>query len=133
MLGCLSYSKANGLAYDANTNSLWVLSGSTIANIKKDGTVIKSFSVSDINAADMLYLDATCENVYFTAGANYQGENYVYKMGVETGSTILYKTLTESYAVEGLCIIENKLYIMNDGYYHSAKDNRNVMNIYIID
>jgi len=132
VLGSLDYSKANGLAYDDESDSLWVLANETIANIEKDGSVIKSYSISGIDAADMLYLDTACENIYFTAGNNYQGDNYIYKMDVATGTTTLYKTLTDSYAVEGLCIVGNKLYVMNDGYYHSAKDNRNVMNIYTI-
>jgi len=126
---------ANGLAYDNRTDTLWILtfnnSGTgVIENITKTGTTIKTYNYSGITDADMIHLDTNQNIIYFTAGANYHGNNFVYKLDLETGATNLYKTLKESYAVEGLYINGNKIYVLNDGYYHSAFLNKNVLNIY---
>lgn len=134
LLGNISYTKPSGLAYDKSTDTLWVLNyynnGGNIKNITKTGEEKKSIEFTGINDADQIYLDSTNDIIYFTAGANYNSSNYVYKVDLKTEEVTLFKILNDSYAVEGIWIINDWLYIMNDGYYHSAKFNQNYIMIY---
>ena len=38
--------------------------------------------------------------------------------------------LSDSYAIEGITITSETMFILNDGYYHSAKVPTNQVNIY---
>lgn len=38
--------------------------------------------------------------------------------------------LQDSYAIEGIAIVDDVLYVLNDGYYHDAKVAVNQVNMY---
>ena len=38
--------------------------------------------------------------------------------------------LKDSYVIEGITIVDNILYVLNDGYYHDAKIPINQVNMY---
>lgn len=130
-LGSLDFTQPTGIVYDSRTNTLWVLSLSALKNIDKMGNVIKSINISIIGQ-DQLYLDITNNIMYFTAGNYYNSTNYVYKVDLSTDVVSLAYNLKESYAVEGIYIEDNIMYILNDGYYHSGTIAVNQLNKYDI-
>jgi hypothetical protein len=125
----LSASYASGIAYDSRTDTLWILDRTELMNIKKDGTKLSSIPLN-INQVDQLYLDETNNDIYITAGADYNGENYVYKVNLDTNKYVLYYTLSDSYSIEGIVIKDNKMYIGNDGVYHEAAIEKNIIQVY---
>lgn len=38
--------------------------------------------------------------------------------------------LKDFYAIEGITIVDDKIYVANEGYYHKAKLPRNVIQVY---
>lgn len=120
----------NGVAYDEATDSIWVLcSHDYLLNVNKDGSIIKRIEC-DIYAQDQLAYSESGE-LYFTAGADYTGnQNFLFKMDVNTGECSPCYQLVNSYAVEGICFVDGLLYVMNDGFYHSALISENIVNVY---
>ncbi len=123
--------KPTGIAYDTRTDTLWVLTYSELKNIDKDGNIIDSIDV-EIEGQDQIFLDEDKNEIFFTAGINYKGDNYVYKVDLSAKKISLVFILKDSFAVEGIYIDGNIMYILNDGYYHSAEVNVNQMNKYDI-
>ncbi len=126
----------NGVAYDSRNDTLWVINNSSdngeviIRNLEKSGREVSSFRISGIYHSDQLYLDEKNNLLYFSAGANYTGENYVYALSLTTYSCTLKYVLGDSYAIEGIYILNDQLYVCNDGLYHSSLSNTNEMKIY---
>lgn len=79
-------------------------------------------------------MDEDSDAIYFTAGINYEGDNFVYKIDLSTTTEEmnLVFTLKDSFAVEGIYIEDETMYILNDGYYHDGKVDINQMNQYDI-
>ena len=121
----------SGIAYDSRTDSLWILTNKKLINCMKSGEIIKSYNLKE-RGQDQLFIDEENNLIYFTCGINYQGENYVYTFDMDTELVQAKYILKDSYAVEGISIIEDKMYILNDGYYHDAKIDVNQVNIYNI-
>ncbi|OFV71350.1 hypothetical protein [Acetobacterium wieringae] len=86
----------------------------------------------EIEGQDQLFLDEGSNAIYFTAGINYRGDNFVYKIDLLTKEINLAYTLKDSFAVEGIYIENETMYIFNDGYYHYGKVDVNQMNKYDI-
>lgn len=119
-----------GLAYDSRTDSLWIMTNSSLDNInKKTGSVIRSIKIA-LNAQDQIYIDEEKDIIYFTVGNNYNGRNYVYSVNLTNDVIRKEYTLKDSYAVERIYIDYEDLYILNDGVYHNAKNATNQVNIY---
>lgn len=137
VLKTIDFQKPNGIVFDHRTNTLWVLTYSSdcvdFYNINTSGIVLDKFSFSGISDSDQLYLDDENNCLYFSAGANYAGENFIYKINLDSKKITDKYVFMDSYAIEGISINNNHLYIMNDGYFHSAKDRSNYMAIYNLD
>lgn len=71
------------------------------------------------------------EYIYFTVGADYQGNNnYVTSFNKKTNDIkIKYRTI-ESYAVEGIVIRDRKIFIINDGLFHDAIIPKTYISVY---
>ena len=133
---------ANGILYDYKTDSLWVLTGNNLVNVTKNGDIITSFKLGIENEKETITPDQLCYDlegrICFTAdvGADYQEDNnWLYCVQI-TGANlnVLYKyCLKESYAVEGAYFYDNRLYVVNDGLYHNAKNRKNCVCIYEIE
>lgn len=128
-MGVIDFDRPIGIAYDNRDDSLWVLSNEFLCNIKKNGEVVRKIDVK-IEGQDQLYLDVQNNTMYFTAGVNYKGKNYVYSIDLNTEEICLKYILKDSHAVEGIHIDNNKMYVLNDGYYHEGKEPVNQANIY---
>lgn len=128
-IGEFSVNNPSGIAYAQYTDSLWILTDRELINYTKSGEIIDSYRVRK-TGQDQLFIDEDANMIYFTAGTDYQGENYVYTFDITTEKVTLKYVLKDSYAIEGIAIIGNKMYILNDGYYHQAKVDVNQVNIY---
>ncbi len=129
-LGTISVSRPTGIAYSASDDTFWILNyDNQIVHISKTGTVLETFSFAYNEALDQCFLDEGHGYLYITAGTNYTGRNNVYLFDVNTHQQSIACTV-DSYSVEGLVILSDRMVIVNDGYYHSATDARNVANVY---
>ncbi len=127
--------KPSGVIYSSSDDTFWILtteSSNNIINVDKTGTVLAQYTFNYGETLDQGFFDITSGNLYMTAGANYSSRNNVYLFNINTHEqSIVYNV--DSYAVEGIWIGSNEMIILNDGYYHSAKDNVNQVNIYTLE
>lgn len=56
--------------------------------------------------------------------------NYVCKVSTEDGSVVGLYRVSGSNAVEGICIIDEKMLIANDGLYHSDLRGNSYITVY---
>lgn len=121
-----------GIAYSPLDDSFWVLTYANSNNIKrmsKTGTTLEQYTFNYSDTLDQCFLDPEHGYLYITAGANYSSRNNIYLFNTSTHAQSITCTV-DSYSVEGLWIGQDEMIIVNDGYYHSAYDNRNVANFY---
>ena len=135
-LGSIDIEQPTGIAYDSRTDSIWVLTYTTLARYSKDGERLQSFDVN-IKGQDQLWLDEQNDVMYFTGGVNYtgslfKGDNAVYSVNLKSGKVEEAYVLADSYSVEGLWMTDGKKYVLNDGCYHSAKIPMNQVDVYNI-
>lgn len=134
VLGSISLSTpVSGIAYAADDDSFWIANSNqkNLQHIRKDGVVLSTISFAYADTPDQIFLDENAGKIYMTAGENYSGENYVYCIDINT-QTQAKAFFVDSYSVEGIWIGSGKMLIANDGYYHSAKDPYNQINVYNI-
>lgn len=123
-----------GICYSPLDDSLWVLtyaSSNNIKRISKTGEVLEQYTFNYSDTLDQCFLDPQRGYLYITAGANYSSRNNIYLFNTSTHAQSITCTV-DSYSVEGLWIGANEMVIVNDGYYHSAYDNRNVAVFYTL-
>lgn len=134
-LGSFSVSGSpTGIAYSPLDDSLWVLTYANSNNIKrmsKTGATLEQYTFNYSDTLDQCFLDPQRGYLYITAGANYSSRNNIYLFNTSTRAQSITCTV-DSYSVEGLWIGTNEMIIVNDGYYHSAYDNRNVAVFYTL-
>lgn len=123
-----------GVAYSSKTDSLWIVSNGCLENINKSGNVLRSVTFDSSIVVDQLYIDEINNHIYITADVskNYQSSNYVYRINLTNNCCELYYILDDTYAIEGISIVDNCMYIATDGYYHNAKTPLNEIKIYSI-
>lgn len=123
-----------GIAYSPLDDSLWVLTYASSNNIKhmsKTGATLEQYTFNYSDTLDQCFLDPQRGYLYITAGANYSSRNNIYLFDTSTHAQNITCTV-DSYSVEGLWIGTSEMIIVNDGYYHSAYDNRNVAVFYTL-
>lgn len=130
-IGDYSKFKANGICFDSKDQTLWVLCKyKYLLHFSKDGTLIDEVVCEYLNQ-DHIYMDDD-GLLYISVGADYQGEkNYVLCMDREANIQKLYQ-VKGSYAIEGIVLMDNRLYVVNDGIYHESKIKKNYIQIYDI-
>lgn len=130
LIGSFSTSQPTGIAYSSTDDTLWVLNyANKIIHMTKAGVTIASYDFAYSETLDQCFLDQDRGYLYITAGTNYTGRNNVYLFDTNTHEQSIACTV-DSYSVEGILIEPTRMIIVNDGYYHSASDARNVANIY---
>ncbi len=134
-IGSFSVSgQPTGIAYSPSDDTFWILTYGNSNNIKhvnKTGSVLEQYTFSYNETLDQCFLDSTNGYLYITAGSNYSSNNNVYLFNTSTHEQSI-SYIVDSYAVEGIWIGSNEMIIVNDGYYHSAKDNVNQANFYTL-
>jgi len=123
--------KANGICIDTQDASLWVLCMyKYLLHFNQDGSLIKTYNC-DFIGQDHICMDKQGK-LYISAGIDYQGnDNFVVSYNKNLTADKVYR-VNESYAIEGIAIIDSKLYVVNDGYYHDAKIRSNYIQEYSI-
>ena len=128
-LGKYSKYKSNGICFDETDDSLWVLCYTKyLLHYDKSGNLIKEYKFN-YKDQDQIFL---CDGVIFvTVGADYNGEeNYIVSMNRDSGKISVPYQISEAYAAEGICIVEGKMYIANNGLYHDAKIKESYISIF---
>jgi hypothetical protein len=118
-LGELSFTAPNGLSYDPLNNTLIVLSGTTVSVVNKtNGSVLRTYSVA-VTTPDHLYFDPLTRRLYVSYEDG--GAGSVAICNHDTGAIIgKIGPFEEAVAIEGISIIDNNIYIMNDAYFHTG-------------
>ncbi len=130
-IGAFSVKNPSGIAYFDSEDSFWILTNRFLMLCSKEGQVIRKYYFS-VKGQDQLFLDDERNIIYITAGHDYYGDSYVYTFDIENELFELKYILRDSYAIEGLTIVGNKMYVFNDGLYHDAKTPINQVNIYTL-
>lgn len=130
-IGHFNIKEPSGIAIDEEEGALWILTGKYLCQCSYDGQVKKKIKVH-IRGQDQLFLDSKNHLMYFSAGVDYHGDSYIYTMDLETEEVRPLYVLKDSYAIEGIAIVDNVLYVLNDGYYHDAEIPVNQVNAYFL-
>lgn len=130
-LGIFDIKEPSGIANDSRSNTLWILTNNYLYNCSYDGVVQKTIKIH-IKGQDQLFLDEKNSLIYFSAGADYHGDSYIYTVDLKTSKVKPLYVLKDSYAIEGITIVDDVLYVLNDGYYHDAETPINQVNMYFL-
>ena len=125
------YKKPNGIAVDNKNDLIWVLFfNDYLVQVDKNGKIIKEYPCN-IEDQDQLFINQANGTLLFTAGADYMGnENFIYEYDFANECPVLVYQLMDSYAVEGLVVDHDTIYVANDGLYHAAFEPINVIKKY---
>ncbi len=117
-LGKYTEYRSNGIGYDNSDDSLWILCATQyLLHLSKNGSILSEF-IFNYSNQDHIFIDD--DFLYITVGADYQGtNNYVCKVSKQDGRNVTLYRVMNAYALEGICIKDDKLMITNDGLYHS--------------
>lgn len=131
-LGPYSKYKPNGVSYDYQTETLWILCYyNYLLHYDLNGNLINSYQ-SDYIGQDHLCFNGNGQ-LCFSAGIDYNGsDNYVVIYSMDDMRIEKAYQVLESYAIEGISILDSTLFVVNDGLYHEAKINKNVVIKYTI-
>lgn len=130
-IGSFDIKEPSGIANDSRSNTLWVLTNNYLYNCTYDGVVQETIKLH-IKGQDQLFLDEKNDLLYFSAGADYHGDSYIYIVNLKTSKVSPLYILKDSYAIEGITIVDDVLYVLNDGYYHDAETPVNQVNMYFL-
>lgn len=121
--------QANGICMDITDNTIWVLCyDQYMLHFDQNGNVLDSYQIN-MKDQDMIYMYE--DMIYITVGADYKGEeNYCAVFDPQTGIFRIQYKLYQSYAVEGIYIDEDYIYIVNDGAFHNAMIPRTYISVY---
>lgn len=128
-LGKYKKYQANGICMDNEDHTLWVLCyNKYMLHFDREGNLLKSYPVN-IKDQDMIYMYDGL--IYITVGTDYKGEeNYCVVFDTQTENIKIQYKLYQSYAVEGIYIDEDYIYIVNDGAFHNAMIPRTYISVY---
>lgn len=124
--------EANGLAYDPVNDEFWVCKQSVLKRYNKSGvaTVTVSGIVDDL---DHLYYDNTAGLVYASWGTNGAGPHRISVYDVTLSRYYKYfYYMNDIVAIEGISIINNKLVVFSDEYFHSVGNDLNQVAVFDI-
>lgn len=121
--------RSNGVSMKTDDQTIWVLCYSKyLLNYDRNGKLLKELEVNYLDQ-DHIYFDGTC--LYVSVGADYgSNNNFLIDINLETGTPKNVYRLEKSYALEGIWIGNGKLYVANDGKYHSASIGKSYINVY---
>ena len=128
-LGKYKKYQANGICMDNEDHTLWVLCyNKYMLHFDREGNLLKSYPVN-MKDQDMIYMYDGL--IYITVGADYKGEeNYCVVFDTQTENIKIQYKLYQSYAVEGIYIDDDYIYVVNDGAFHNAMIPRTYISVY---
>lgn len=110
-------SALNALSYDALRDALWVSEGTDLKRYSKAGALQQTIALGF--TADHIMHDRDKDWLWVTYGSS-GAAGFLRAVRVSDGSTVKIYTLHDAYAIEGVVVKDNTLYIANDGYHHFA-------------
>lgn len=128
-IGAYKVNQPSGIAYDSSDNTFWILTDKKLIHFTSEFNEIKEYSFN-VAGQDQLFYDHDHNIIYITAGDDYHGESYVYTFDIASETFKMEYILEDSYAIEGITIINDCMFIFNDGFYHNAELPVNQVNIY---
>ena len=128
-INSFSMNNPSGIAFSHSDNTLWVLTNKKLLNCTTDGKILKEIKFKE-KGQDQLFIDENNQKIYITVGNNYQNGSYIFVYDIREDKYKPVYFLSDSYAIEGITITSETMFILNDGYYHSAKVPTNQVNIY---
>lgn len=119
---------SNGICFDADGN-LWCLCYTDyLLKYSHDGELLDKYLMNFENQDHLFYYN---EKLLVSIGADYNGENnYIIAFTSDEIEDYFLYRIYDSYAVEGICIKDSLLYVVNDGYFHDAKIKRSYISVY---
>lgn len=63
---------------------------------------------------------------------NYHGHSYIYTVDLKTSKVKPLYVLKIHMQLKGITIVDDVLYVLNDGYYHDAETPINQVNMYFL-
>lgn len=130
-LGGFDLETPSGISYDARTDTLWALTYTSLVHLSKTGEMLEEIPFS-VEGQDQIYLDEENDAIYITAGRNTSSQNEVYRADLQSKQMELAFVLQDSFGIEGIFLEGNSMYVLNDGYYHSARVPENHVRLYDI-
>lgn len=123
--------KSNGIAYNPLDKSLWVLFYSNyLINYNSNFTINSKIKIN-YKDQDHIYYNSNTNHLFITVGADYlENNNYVLEYDLNEQMNYKLYRINSSYAVEGIYLTDNKMYIVNDGFYHNAKIKKSYISVY---
>lgn len=121
----------SGIAYSDTDRLLWVLTDKALLKYTTEGEILSQYKFK-VKGQDQIFYEKDSNTIYITAGLDYFGDSYIYTFDIDNEEFELNYVLKDSYAIEGISIVDGMMYIMNDGLYHNAKVPINQVNIYNI-
>ncbi len=126
-ISSIELSQPTGIAYDATTGHLWVLTYDALMEMTKTGNVLRSF---EFHEAGQDQICVKGDTIYVTSGLDYHNPQYLHLVDKRDGYKIATIQMDASFAIEGVVVIDSLCYIANDGLYHKAREPRNVIQEY---
>lgn len=128
-LGIYKKYSANGISYDISNDTIWVLMYyKYLLHYDKNGNLLGKIK---FNYKDQDHIYTENNILYASMGADYAGNNnFVLKYDLTQNKVEDVYRVENSFAIEGIYLLNNKLYVVNDGYFHSAKIKKSYINIY---
>ena len=113
----------NGIAYDRKLNALWVAEeGRTKVHLYncETGTLVKTLPMR--SNADQLHLDQENRILYCSSGSN-GSAGEIYGIDIENVRSVFIdygdQPISGSESIEGIYFTDDKLFVMNDGGFHT--------------
>lgn len=129
-LGSYSEYIPNGVAFDKGRNTLWILFYKKyLIEYTKTGEIKNVFNC-DYKDQDHITVENE-RSLIISVGADYNGQNnYLMRIEKDTGNVTRVFRVQDSYAIEGVCIINSTIYVANNGVFHNAKKYSNSVLLY---
>ncbi len=130
-LGKYSKYSANGVAFNNNEETLWTLLYSKyLLQYDNNDNLIKKIKMN-YKDQDQIFIDTDINHMFISVGADYNGNNnFVLDYNLNNNSNYRLYRVINSYAIEGISVVDGRMYVINDGLYHSAKIKKSYINIY---
>ncbi len=120
----------NGLLYDDENDTLLALCYRRyLLTINKDNKILSQQSVNYDNQDQMCF--SNNKELLISVGNDYHGDqNYIVQFNAKNNDAVRFYKAISSYAIEGMVVRGDFLYVCNDGFYHDAEIKENYIAIY---
>jgi hypothetical protein len=123
----ISIAAPTGVVLDKKRGLLWILTFSNLIALDSTRQIVYEYQMSMPGQDQLAILD---DKLYITHGCDYQRSQEVSVFDITKKKIVKSYTVNQSYAIEGIDIVDSLVYIANDGLYHSAKIQKNQVNVY---